>query len=289
MASTGLAKTGDPRLQVVPDEQHAQLALREARVLMGPVVRWLLRHGVHYGAFAEMLKGSFVAIARDELGQGGAKVTDSAVSVLSGVHRKDVRNLGHSPERLPVPRCIPLASQVLELWRSDPRYRDADGNPRALARSGAVESFETLAREVSTDVHPRTLLDELLRLELVVLEEDLVVAVVRRTRLPAQGIEERAAVFSTNAADHIAAAVHNLTLRGPKFLEQSVCVDGLSQQSAEDLHGVARALWQDAFDSMVSSARERVQADAPANGDARIRFGVYYYSEAASAPLTNPS
>lgn len=288
MASAHIDKPSDPRLQVVPDEQHAQLALREARVLMGPVVRWLLRHGVNYGAFAEMLKGSFVAMAREELARAGAKITDSAVSVMSGVHRKDVRNLGQTPNRLPVPRCIPLASQVLELWRSDARYRDTDGNPRALSRSGASESFESLAREVSTDVHPRTLLDELLRLELVALDGDLVL-VVNRARLPAPSIEERAAVFSTNAADHIAAAVHNLTLGGPKFLEQSVCVDGLSQHSAEHLHGVARALWQDAFDSMVSKARERVQADAPVNADARIRFGVYYYSEAVSAPLTGQS
>lgn len=288
MASTGIERAADPQLQVVPDEQHAQLALREARVLMGPVVRWLLRHGVHYGAFAEMLKGSFVAMAREELGRGGARITDSAVSVMSGVHRKDVRTLGRSPDRLPVPRCIPLASQVLDLWRTDARYRNADGAPKPLVRGGSGESFESLAREVSTDVHPRTLLDELLRLELVTLAEDLV-TVIGRARLPAPCFEESAAVFSTNAADHIAAAVHNLTLGGPKFLEQSVCVDGLSQQSAEHLHGVARALWQDAFDGMVSKARERVQADAPVNADARIRFGVYYYSEAASTPLNGHS
>ena len=288
IVSTRIEKTSDLQLQVTPDEQHAQLALREARVLMGPIVRWLLRHGVNYGAFAEMLKGSFVTMAREELGRAGAKITDSAVSVMSGVHRKDIRNLGQSPHRLPVPRCIPLAAQVLELWRTDARYRDANGNLRVLARSGASDSFESLAREVSTDVHPRTLLDELLRLELVTLKGDLV-TVVNRARLPAPSIEENAAVFSTNAADHIAAAVHNLTLGGPKFLEQSVCVDGLSQQSAEHLHGVARALWQDAFDSMVNKARERVQADAPVNADARIRFGVYYYSEAASTPLTGTS
>ena len=287
MASTRLEKAPDPRLQVVPDEQHAQLALREARVLMGPVVRWLLRHGVNYGAFAEILKGSFVTMAREELSRAGAKITDSAVSVMSGVHRKDVRNLGQSPERLPVPRCIPLASQVLELWRTDMRYRDADGNAKPLARGGPVESFEALAREVSTDVHPRTLLDELLRLEQVTLADD-VVTIVDRARLPAP-CEKSAAVFSTNAADHIAAAVHNLTLGGPKFLEQSVCVDGLSQQSAEHLHGVARALWQDAFENMVSKARDCVQADAPVNADARIRFGVYYYSEAAPTPLTEQS
>ena len=287
MHATQNLKAPDPRLQVVPDEQHAQLALREARVLMAPVVRWLLRHGVHYGAFTEMLKGSFVKMAREELARGGAKTTDSAVSVMSGVHRKDVRTLGQTPESFPVPRCIPLASQVLKLWRTDARYRDADGEPKRLPRGGSGESFEALAREVSTDVHPRTLLDELLRLSLVTLDGDGVM-VTNPSRLPAQSIEEGAAVFSTNAADHIAAAVHNLTLGGPKFLEQSMFVDGLSEQSAEHLHDVARRLWQEAFETMVTRARERVQADAPVNADARIRFGVYYYSQASEPVVSQP-
>lgn len=278
-------KAPESRLQVVPDEQHAQLALREARVLMAPVVRWLLRHGVHYGAFTDMLKGSFVTVAREELALAGAKTTDSAVSVMSGVHRKDVRTLGQAPGSLPIPRCIPLASQVLELWRADARYRDADGEPKRLPRGGSGESFEALAREVSTDVHPRTLLDELLRLSLVALDGDSVV-LSNRSRLPAPSVEAGAAVFSTNAADHIAAAVHNLTLGGPKFLEQSMFVDGLSEQSAEHLHDVARRLWQEAFETMVTRARERVQADAPINADARIRFGVYYYSQPSEAAVT---
>jgi hypothetical protein len=131
------------------------------------------------------------------------------------------------------------------------------------------------------------LLDELLRLSLVTLDGDSVM-VTNPSRLPAQSIEEGAAVFSTNAADHIAAAVHNLTLGGPKFLEQSMFVDGLSEQSAEHLHDVARRLWQEAFETMVSRARERVQADAPVNADARIRFGVYYYSQASEPIVSQP-
>jgi hypothetical protein len=287
MQSDQSPKAPDPRLQVLPDEQHAQLALREARVLMAPVVRWLLRHGVHYGAFTEMLKGSFVKMAREELARAGAKTTDSAISVMSGVHRKDVRTLGQTPESLPVPRCIPLASQVLDLWRTDARFLDAVGEPKRLPRGGSGESFEALAREVSTDVHPRTLLDELLRLSLVTIDGDGVM-VASRSPLPAPSIEEGAAVFSTNAADHIAAAVHNLTLGGPKFLEQSVFVDGLSEQSAEHLHDVARGLWQDAFETMVTRARERVQADAPITADASIRFGVYYYRQVSDPVLGQP-
>jgi hypothetical protein len=280
--ATGFASA--PALQVVPDEKHAALALREARVLMAPVVRWLLRHGVHYGAFAEMLKGVFVAVAREELARVRAKTTDSAVSVLSGVHRKDVRAIGSAPEQLPVPRCVPLAAQVLARWREDTRFLDLNGKPRPLARGGGEGSFESLARTISSDVHPRTLLDELRRLELVRLDGDTV-HVVRPAGHPDPSVEEGAAEFSTNAADHIAAAVHNLTVGGPKFLEQSMFVDGLSVQSVEQLHDVARVLSQGAFDTMMANARDCTSADALAEGEARIRFGVYYYSE----PVTEPA
>lgn len=265
-------------LQVLPDEEHARLALREARVLMAPVVRWLLRHGVHYGAFAEMLKGVFVAVAREELTQAQAKTTDSAISVMSGVHRKDVRAIGADPGALPLPRCVPLAAQLLARWRADARFVDVGGEPKALPRSGAGDSFEALAREISSDVHPRTLFDELLRLGLVALDVD-VVRIARPAARPAPGIEDGTAEFSTRAADHIAAAVHNLTLGGPKFLEQSLAVDGLSSDSAQRLHEAAQALWQRMFETLVSNARDQVRATPSAEGDARVRFGVYYYSE----------
>jgi len=268
-----------PALTVVPDPQHAEMALREARVLMAPVVRWLLRHGVNYGAFADMLKASFVAMAREELVRAGAKLTDSAVSVISGVHRKDVRSLGDEPASAPLPRCVPLASQLVELWLTDARFCAPDGAPKTLPRSGRGDSFESLAREISTDVHPRTLLGELLRLDLVVLDGDTV-RLRERPPLPAPDRERSTALFSTDAADHIAAAVHNLTEANPQFLVKSVTVDGLSPQSAEQLHAVAQSLWAQAFETMLAKARERVQADAPAAADARMRFGVYYYSEA---------
>jgi hypothetical protein len=275
-------------LQVLPDEQHARLALREARVLMAPVVRWLLRHGVHYGAFAEVLKGVFVAVAREELARAGARTTDSAISVMSGVHRKDVRAIGVDPVARPLPRCVPLAAQLLERWRSDARYAEADGRPRALPRSGATGSFEALARDISSDVHPRTLLDELLRLELVALDGDAV-RIVRAQASPAPGLENGAAEFSTSAADHIAAAVHNLTQGGPKFLAQSLAVDGLTAEAAQQLHEAARTLWQALLPALAASAREQVRATALAASDdaaSRVRVGVYCYSDPAptSAP-----
>lgn len=278
--------TPDTSTAAPPSEETAALALREAGVLLAPVARWLLRSGVSYGAFAGMLKTVFVDAARAELERGGTAPTYSALSVLSGVHRKDVRAIAEAPRdpaALP-PRGVPLASQVYTRWLTARRYRDRDGQPRALPRSGAGVTFEALAREVSVDVHPRTVMDELLRLGLVTLEGDLLIP-VSLSFLPSRRLDELTALFAANAADHMAAAVNNLTTDAPRYLEQSVFADGLAAASVDDLHELARQAWQEAFETMVKEARKRVAADdrEPPLEQYRMRFGVYFYGEPQAA------
>jgi hypothetical protein len=238
----------------------------------------LLRNGVSYVAFVDLLKAVFVSVAREELSHGGGRPTHSALSVLSGVHRKDVRALANAPQQPASLRSVPLASQVFTRWLSDPVYCRANGAPRTLARNGPAPSFESLARQFSTDVHPRTVLEELARLGLVHIRGDDVVPRAAAF-VPVQGLNEMTALFSANVADHIAAAVHNLTLQGPKFLEQSVFADGLSEASTRVLAQAARDAWARAFETIVTQAQECVDADAPTGSAFRMRFGVYYYSE----------
>jgi hypothetical protein len=278
---------------LVPSEEAATLALREAAVLLAPVATWLLRSGVPYGALAAALKPVFVDAARAELERAGTQPTYSALSVLSGVHRKDVRALSEAPrEAAPAAhRGVPLASQVYTRWLSAKRYRGRDGLPRALPRSGAGITFESLAREVSVDVHPRTLIDELLRLGLVQSEGELLVPVAA-SFTPSRQRDELTALFAANAGDHIAAAVHNLTTEAPRYLEQSVFADGLGADSVEHLHELAREAWQQSFENMVTAARRRVERDndLPANEQQRMRFGIYFYSERqAAAPAKAPA
>ncbi len=277
-----------PELKVQPNAANAELALREAAVLMRPVALWLLRHGVAYPAFAEQLKAVFLEAARGELERSGTNATQSALSMLSGVHRKDVRALALAPTAARAQPRPPLASQVFTRWLTDRRYRGADGKPRALPRTGARRSFESLCRELSNDVHPRTVLEELLRLGHVALEGEHVV-VLAPSFVPSERLDEMTALFSASASDHIAAAVSNLTSNAPKLLEQSIYADGLTPASIDLLHQAAREAWARAFESVVQQARERVDHDAGGDGDLRMRFGVYFFSEPVAAATTPPA
>lgn len=274
------------RLQPTPE--HAELALREAAALMAPVALWLLRHGVSYPAFAELLKSVFVEAARSELQRADTKPTQSALSLLSGVHRKDVRDLGAAMATTRPHRRPTLSSQVFTRWLHDSRYRSKDGKPRALPRIGAGRSFETLCRELSNDVHPRSVLDELLRLGQVGLDGERVV-VLADTFVPSPRLDEMTALFSANAADHIAAAVSNLTTDLPRFLEQSIYADGLTQESIDLLHAAARQAWSQAFETVVGRARDRVDRDKTSDGELRMRFGSYFFSEPVPPASPGPS
>jgi hypothetical protein len=267
-----------------PDEAtRADLALADALVVFAPLVRWLLRNGVNYVALAQALKTVFLQEARVELERTGAKSTDSALSVLSGLHRKDVRALAEEEAPSESFTLTPV-SKLFTRWVTHPTYREgadaANSVVERLSRSGPAPSFESLAREISNDVHPRTLLEELVRLGLVTVEGEWVV-LAAKSFTPTPGDRKAMAIVTANAADHLNAAVHNLTT-GPdaRFLEQSVFASGLTEEAVLELAQLARSLWQPAFQTMVAEATRHYEADRGSDQPkARMRFGVYYYQE----------
>ena len=277
----------------------AEQALDDVALMLAPLVRWLMAQGIPLNALVRTLRTVYLTEAQGDLQRRGRRVTDSALSVLTGVHRKEVRAFvegqQESDGRPTTPRLAPTpASTLFTRWITDPGYRDPDSGElcRALPRQGPAPSFEALARDASRDVHPRTLLEELERLGLVAVQQDQVVLLSDRFVPP---VHDPAAVrtMAVNVADHIAAAVHNLGTDQPaaRVLEQSVFASGLSPASAQYLGQVARRLWSVALEEMAREARARIEQDAnatrgpdptpdgPDEQDMRMRFGIYYHLE----------
>ncbi|MBX3637280.1 MAG: hypothetical protein KF683_18080 [Rubrivivax sp.] len=269
--------------------RRAEIVLARVLRVLRPLVGLLLRHGVTYTALAAALKPVFVAAARDELQRQGMASTDSALTLLSGVHRRDVRALRQAP---PAPDAPPqplgLASEVVARWLADPLFVDADGQPRVLPRGqpGDPDGFDALVAAVSSDVRARAVLDELLRLG-VVHEVEGGVRLDPGGFAPQQGFEEMSWLFADNLHDHAAAAVANLQGDG-RFLEQAVFVDHITEASAAALQREAVQVWRQAMRRVLAAAQLRFDADAaqaaPAQRSQRARFGVYFFSGADEPP-----
>lgn len=256
--------------------------------MLTPLVEALIQQGVTYPQFSATMKQVFLEVARNELRARSQRETDSAVSVLSGVHRKDVRALGTTAPAQMSP-ALTLASQIFTRWMTDPAYRDKRNRPGELPRSGSDNSFDALAISVSKDVHPRTALEELVRLGVVTVDADHV-RLNAGAFVPRQGFKETAALFSHNVADHIASGAHNLRSQGDeKFLEQSIFAKGLTVESAEQLAVFARELWSQVFQKMVPKAETLVRRDKDkADAKQRMRLGVYFYTDAGNTLEVKP-
>ena len=273
----------------------SEILLQESQRMLAPLAQALIQQGVTYPQFAATMKLVFLEVARQELRARDQRETDSAVSVLSGVHRKEVRSLGKTTSAEMSP-ALTLASQIFTRWMTDPTYRDGNNKPSELPRNGGENSFDALAISVSKDVHPRTALEELLRLGMVTVEADRV-RLKARAFVPKQGFKETVALFSHSVADHIACGAHNLTSRdADKFLEQSIFASGLTDESAKHLGDFARELWSEVFEKMVPEAEVLVKRDKnKVQAKQRMRLGVYFYADTSDAmevksiPKTNSS
>lgn len=254
--------------------------LQQGTEILRPLIRLLIANGGTYPQLTSQLKDMFIDEARQALLASGRKDTDSALTLLTGVHRKEIRNrVSRSVEVAP---DLSLASQVYTRWLTDPAYCDAENKPLVLPRSGAAPSFESLARAVSRDLHPRTLLDELMRLGLVSQEEEGLF-LNGDAFVPQAGFAEKLSMLVANVSDHLATGAHNLMAENPPLLEQSVFADQLHQASVAQLQQLARQLWQQDFKTMVDEASRLCAIDEPRGGQQRVRYGVYFYAE----PMNN--
>lgn len=275
----------------------ASAAIDALLAVLRPLARMAIDHGIQFNQVEELTKRAMVEAAmqavQDQVGAGSAPI--SRLSVISGIHRKEVKRLIETPDLSAIRTEQTPATEVFATWATGPDWLDADGRPRVLPRRAdedGAPSFESLARSVTTDVHPRTLLDELLRLGLVDIDPTTDRVGLRSDSLvPAGRIEALLALAGASVGEHLSAvrahlvAGHRLAAgeQGAKtpFVEQSVFADKLSAESASIAGDRARALWSKVLKSIAPELRRLADADHAAGrvGDHRVRIGLYCYTQ----------
>jgi hypothetical protein len=252
------------------------------RQLLRPLIKLMLVNGITFPFLSGLLKSLYVEVAREEFLLNGKPQTDSRISLLSGVHRKDVKRLGEESQlEYAPPATVSLGAKLVAAWTSNALYLDENGQHLPLPRQaseGGVRSFEGLVSSVSKDIRSRVILDEWLRIGIAHLDEMDRVCLNTDAFIPENGYEEKAYYFGQNLHDHIAAGAHNLLGQRPPFLDRSVYYDRLSPASVAELSELSRKLGMEALVA-VNKRAEILQKQDAEKTDAvqRINFGVYYF------------
>ncbi|MEQ1663551.1 MAG: DUF6502 family protein [Thiobacillus sp.] len=262
--------------------------------LLRPLVKLLLHYSVQYPALTQLLKQTYVEVATAMPVEGKVQ-TDSRVSLLTGIHRMDVKRLRSeivTSQDTP-PTSVSLGAQIVARWTAHQEYLDNKGRPlplHRLASAGGLMSFETLVRSVSKDIRPRVVLDEWLRLGVAEIDNLDRVVLVTDAFVPSQGLDEKLFYLGKNVHDHLDACAHNLTQPdAPPLLERSVYYDRLSKDSTLILSAYARQLSSQVMQAFSQKAMELQEQDHH-NSEARHRvtYGQYFYQADERSPLDRP-
>jgi len=249
-----------------------------------PLARLCLANGITFATAEEVLKRAFVQEAKDLQPGAPEHGKVSRISTATGINRREVTRLTkiEAPERL---AKQPLASEVLARWTTDHAYRNQDGVLKVLNRIGPAPSFEALAQSITRDIHPRSMLDELIRLNLVSYDESLdLVYLTRNDFVPRTDSQQMLDFLGNNVGDHFNAAVTNVLNAGNCHLEQAVFADELSVESLETLQPLVMAHWKTLHDNMIPTIRKLIEADKIAGRpqDQRVRIGLYTFSDSTT-------
>jgi Family of unknown function (DUF6502) len=248
-----------------------------------PLVRLMLARGITYVTFTDWLKRIYVETAVQDFSLPNKAINDSRVSILTGVHRKDVKRLRETlsdPSNDATPSNINLGSQLVSAWLSLPNYSEnnvAKPIPR-LKKQGADISFEALAETVTKDVRARALLDELERLGAVVIDEDDMVSLMTEAFIPSKGEEEKTFYLGLGVGDHTSAAVSNVLGAQPAYFDRVLHYNHLSTESIQAIEALSKEHSSKLL-QLINTEASQLSTPSQSGDSKRFSLGIYFYHE----------
>jgi Family of unknown function (DUF6502) len=258
--------------------------------VLAPLAQLCVARGLPIQAVEEQIRQTFVRAAWQAHEASGAAPNTSRVSAATGLTRREVTRLLETDTTAPALRPSP-SSQVFTRWLTDPALRDAEQRPLALPRQGGAPSFEALAHSVTRDVHPRTLLEELCRLNLVRVDAATDRVLLQSESFVPHGDWSRMVGFlGQNVGDHLRAATVNVLGDGQQHFEQAIHADELSEQSIAALRHLVSREWKQLLDTLVPQIEALIDEDREARRqmNQQIRIGFFTWTEPMPSPVTPP-
>ena len=253
--------------------------------ILRPLVRILLRNGVSYGTFADLVKWVYIDVARQDFGIGERKQSTSRISILTGLSRKEVTRVGKlkRPSDQGSAERYNRAARVIASWLREPDFTDGEGQPAVLPMSGKGATFSELVRRFSGDIPARAIRDELMRVGALEQLEDGRIRLRARAYIPKTSEVDKMHILGTDVSHLITTIDHNLRPDVPEpFFQRKVAYDNLPQEVLPQLRRLTGRKAQALLETLDRwlARHDRDTNPAVAGTDRkRAGIGIYYFEE----------
>ena len=191
------------------------------RHLMVPLVRILVRNGIPYREFAEVIKEIYARVSADEVSTPERPASLARVAIITGLNRRELQRIFGESDKLgkALESNANAIARLLQGWHSDPAFTGPYGFPRDLpfgSDVGSALTFVELTKRYANEIPAEVMRDELLRVNAAVqLPESGLIRVVKRTYIPEEMAPEQVEVFARGVRRYIETIDHNLREKEP--------------------------------------------------------------------------
>lgn len=273
-------------------------ALRDAlRKLLRPLVRLLLHYGLPFGSFSELAKQVYVDVAAQEFQISGKKQTDSRISVLTGLTRKEVKQVKlqlAAPEEDENDSTARYnrAARVISGWIKDRSFLDGWGEPALLPIEGEGATFTHLVEAHSGDVPVRAILDELLRVEAIERLDDGRVRLLQKAYVPNSSEVDKLSILGMDTALLLQTISHNLQAQTDQaYFQRKVAYTNLPAEALPELHRLTHQHGQallEELNAYLSSQDRDMNPHVEGTGQHYAGVGVYFFADPNAPELSQP-
>jgi hypothetical protein len=270
----------------MPLDSKTSRILNEAILkLLRPLVHLLIKSGITYQTFAELAKLVYYDVAKKDFTLKRRKQTNSRISILTGMSRKDVKHLS---TQLP-PSVIDLnlqynrGARVISGWLRDRRYLDKLGRTRSIPISGEKISFDSLVKRYGGDVPTRAVLDEMSRTGVIKITSKDRVRLVKDAFVPDAASDLKFKILGTDVSLLISTIAHNLeTEKNVPYFQRKVSYDNLPEAYLSKIREMSERkanILLEVMDKYLASKDRDVNPKVRGEGRYQAGIGIYYFEK----------
>lgn len=258
--------------------------IKSVQWLLKPLVKLLIHYKITLPQLIQWLKIIYVDVAENEFSLPNKEQTDSRISMLTGVHRKDVRSIRHETRQLPQQAPGSLSAQILARWMGDSHYLTKGGKPRTLPFEPQADnspSFTHLVAEVSRqDIRARVMLDEWLAAGIVSINSKQQIQLNSDHIIPSEDFNEQAKFYGRILHDHISTSSNNLTSKETPLFDRYIYYNNLTPKSVATLKSLVEKQGMSLLEKINRKARELQISDRDkADHTQRFSTGLFFFQE----------
>ena len=272
-----------PFLGLGMSENFKATLLSAFRPLMRPLVRILVRNGVSYGEFSELLKSVFVDSAQDVLQLPDSRQSVSRIAITTGLTRLEVSRLltQTDEDAEALLGRLSRVGRLLTGWHQDSDFTGPYGIPYEVQFEGPIgrRSFTELVRRYTSDVPADEMLDEMKRIGAVLDLGNGYYRVLIRLYIPSAADPAKFHAMSVAFTDLAKTLDQNLRPdEDQKIFERRVWApNGITPTDALDFDIYVKDRGQQFLESLDDWLSTRETEAARSGADHRVKVGVAMY------------